>query len=150
VILSGTGNPEHLEANIASFSRPPLPQEDLSKLKHMFRNVDSVSGHGLFTHHFAPPSTVETVSRAERGSDVNSYHGSRRHVSPVEQGGVPHRSSRPQQVRPAGRLWPIITCGTEKSFSSKALPQLGHTGEAFVPERTNTSTCSPQFLQSYS
>jgi predicted aldo/keto reductase-like oxidoreductase len=44
VILSGTGNPEHMEANIASFYRPPLPQEDLIKLKHIFRNVDSVSG----------------------------------------------------------------------------------------------------------
>lgn len=44
VILSGTGNPAHLEANIESFSRPPLPQEDLIKLKNIFQNVDSVSG----------------------------------------------------------------------------------------------------------
>jgi len=44
VVLSGTGNPEHLEANLESFSRPPLPQEDLAKLKHVFRNVDSISG----------------------------------------------------------------------------------------------------------
>ena len=44
VILSGTGNPEHLKANIESFSRPPLPQEDLLRLKEIFRRVDSVSG----------------------------------------------------------------------------------------------------------
>ena len=44
VILSGTGNPDHLKANMESFSRPPLPQEDLIKLKHIFQNVDSVSG----------------------------------------------------------------------------------------------------------
>ncbi|MFC1985171.1 aldo/keto reductase, partial [Chloroflexota bacterium] len=44
VILSGTGNPEHLKANIESFSRPPLPQEDLIKLKNIFQNADSVSG----------------------------------------------------------------------------------------------------------
>jgi aryl-alcohol dehydrogenase-like predicted oxidoreductase len=44
VILSGTGNPLHLEANIASFSRPPLPEEDRARLKYIFRHVDSVSG----------------------------------------------------------------------------------------------------------
>ncbi len=45
VILSGTGNIDHLKANIESFSRPPLPDEDILKLKNIFRNVDSVSGH---------------------------------------------------------------------------------------------------------
>ena len=45
VILSGTGNIDHLKANIESFSRPPLPDEDVLKLKNIFRNVDSVSGH---------------------------------------------------------------------------------------------------------
>ena len=44
VILSGTGNPEHLKANIESFFRPPLPQEDLMRLKSIFQRVDSVSG----------------------------------------------------------------------------------------------------------
>lgn len=44
VILSGTGNSEHLRANIESFSRPPLPQKDLLRLKNIFRRVDSVSG----------------------------------------------------------------------------------------------------------
>lgn len=44
VILSGTGNPDHLKANIESFSRPALPQADLKKLMNICRNVDSVSG----------------------------------------------------------------------------------------------------------
>ena len=44
VILSGTGNLDHLKANIKSFSRLPLPQEDIDRLKKIFRNVDSISG----------------------------------------------------------------------------------------------------------
>jgi len=44
VIFSGTGNPDHLKANIESFTRPPLPGDDMMKLKDIFRNVDSVSG----------------------------------------------------------------------------------------------------------
>lgn len=44
VILSGTGNPDHLKENIASLERGPLPEEDVEKLKHMFRNVDSITG----------------------------------------------------------------------------------------------------------
>ncbi len=44
VILSGTGDIDHLKANIESFSRPPLPDEDVLKLKKIFQNVDSVSG----------------------------------------------------------------------------------------------------------
>ena len=45
VIFSGTGNPAHLEANIESFARPPLPQEDMIKLRNIFQNVDSLSGN---------------------------------------------------------------------------------------------------------
>jgi aryl-alcohol dehydrogenase-like predicted oxidoreductase len=44
VILSGTGNPAHLEANIASFHRPPLPEDDRRRLERIFRRVDSVTG----------------------------------------------------------------------------------------------------------
>ena len=44
VILSGTGNIDHLKANFESFSRPPLPDENVLKLKKIFQNVDSVSG----------------------------------------------------------------------------------------------------------
>jgi aryl-alcohol dehydrogenase-like predicted oxidoreductase len=45
VILSGTGNPAHLRANLASFERPPLPEEDRRRLMHVFRRVDSVAGN---------------------------------------------------------------------------------------------------------
>jgi len=44
VIFSGTGNPAHLGVNVESFARPPLPEEDMVKLKSIFRNVDSVTG----------------------------------------------------------------------------------------------------------
>lgn len=44
VIFSGTGNPEHLKTNLESFTRPPLPEADLERLKYIFRNVDSVTG----------------------------------------------------------------------------------------------------------
>jgi aryl-alcohol dehydrogenase-like predicted oxidoreductase len=45
VILSGTGNPAHLGANLASFERPPLPEADRRRLIHLFRRVDSVAGN---------------------------------------------------------------------------------------------------------
>jgi aryl-alcohol dehydrogenase-like predicted oxidoreductase len=44
VTLSGTGSPAHLRANIDSFSRPPLPDDLVQRLKYIFRNVDSVTG----------------------------------------------------------------------------------------------------------
>ena len=44
VVLSGTGDPAHLQENLASFERPPLPNNTVQRLKHIFRNVDSVSG----------------------------------------------------------------------------------------------------------
>ena len=44
VVLSGTGNPDHLAANFESFSRAPLPEDNVSKLKKLFKNVDSVTG----------------------------------------------------------------------------------------------------------
>jgi len=44
VILSGTGNPSHLDENIESFSHPPLPQEDVDRLRSMFEGIDSITG----------------------------------------------------------------------------------------------------------
>ncbi len=44
VILSGTGNPQHLDANLATFARPPLPPEITARLKHIFRKSRSVTG----------------------------------------------------------------------------------------------------------
>ena len=44
VVLSGTGNLQHLEANVASILRPALPRGIMERLIEMFRGVDSVSG----------------------------------------------------------------------------------------------------------
>ena len=44
VILSGTGNPRHLEANLASFAAPALPARHIQRLKRIFRHVNSVTG----------------------------------------------------------------------------------------------------------
>lgn len=44
VILSGTGNLDHLKANIKSLLRSPLPQEDLLELRKIFKDVDSITG----------------------------------------------------------------------------------------------------------
>jgi aryl-alcohol dehydrogenase-like predicted oxidoreductase len=45
VVLFGTGNVEHLAANVASLLRPPLPSPDLLKLKELFANVDDFTGN---------------------------------------------------------------------------------------------------------
>lgn len=45
VVLSGTGDPEHLEANAVSLCRPPLPAEDVARLRALFGAVDDVSGN---------------------------------------------------------------------------------------------------------
>lgn len=45
VILTGTGDPEHLKANIASITAPPLPPELSQRLAQVFGRVESVSGN---------------------------------------------------------------------------------------------------------
>jgi aryl-alcohol dehydrogenase-like predicted oxidoreductase len=45
VILTGTGNVKHLEANIAAIQRPPLAPDSLERLRSLFGAVDSVSGN---------------------------------------------------------------------------------------------------------
>ncbi len=44
VVLSGTGNPDHLQANIDSLCKPPLPDAVVAKLRHIFRNASAVTG----------------------------------------------------------------------------------------------------------
>ncbi len=44
VVLSGTGNPDHLEENVAAILKPPLPLEVRERLVELFAGVDSVSG----------------------------------------------------------------------------------------------------------
>jgi aryl-alcohol dehydrogenase-like predicted oxidoreductase len=45
VVLSGTGNVAHLEANAASLTKPPLPEALTARLHRAFEGVDSVSGN---------------------------------------------------------------------------------------------------------
>lgn len=45
VVLFGTGNIEHLAANVTSLLQPPLPDKDLLKLKELFADVDNFTGH---------------------------------------------------------------------------------------------------------
>lgn len=42
VVLFGTGNPVHLEANIASILRPPLPEADTARLAALFGHLQGV------------------------------------------------------------------------------------------------------------
>jgi len=44
VVLSGTGNIQHLEANVASILRPALPDSLRARLVELFANIDTVSG----------------------------------------------------------------------------------------------------------
>ncbi|GAG81295.1 unnamed protein product, partial [marine sediment metagenome] len=44
VILSGTGNLDHMKDNIKFMQKPPLPEKDVLKLKDIFKAVDSISG----------------------------------------------------------------------------------------------------------
>ncbi len=45
VILSGTGNPAHLEENVASINGPPLPAQDAERLRRVFGAIDHLSGN---------------------------------------------------------------------------------------------------------
>jgi aryl-alcohol dehydrogenase-like predicted oxidoreductase len=45
VVLFGTGNPAHLQENIASLLKPPLPQSVLAKLDEIFGALDHLTGN---------------------------------------------------------------------------------------------------------
>jgi L-galactose dehydrogenase len=45
VVLSGTGNPAHLEANIRSLTAPPLEENHRTALLHLFAKVNHLSGN---------------------------------------------------------------------------------------------------------
>ena len=45
IVLSGTGNIDHLNANAAALSRPPLPAQITARLQRLFARVDTVSGN---------------------------------------------------------------------------------------------------------
>jgi len=44
VVLTGTGNPDHLRANLDSLVKPPLPEAALRRLGAIFERVDSITG----------------------------------------------------------------------------------------------------------
>jgi aryl-alcohol dehydrogenase-like predicted oxidoreductase len=45
VVLTGTGNPEHLKANVQAILKPPLPQPALERLKKLFGELDSLTAN---------------------------------------------------------------------------------------------------------
>jgi aryl-alcohol dehydrogenase-like predicted oxidoreductase len=45
VVLTGTGNPVHLKANVESMLKPGLPEAVLNRLSGLFGNVDSITGN---------------------------------------------------------------------------------------------------------
>jgi len=45
VVLTGTGSAEHLEENVASILRPPLPERDVQRLREVFCRVDCIAGN---------------------------------------------------------------------------------------------------------
>jgi len=45
IVLTGTGNAEHLKENVASINRGPLPAAMQARLNELFGQVDSVSGN---------------------------------------------------------------------------------------------------------
>jgi len=45
LVLTGTGDPEHLEQNVRSLCGPPLPPDQLERLERLFGDVVSVSAH---------------------------------------------------------------------------------------------------------
>jgi hypothetical protein len=84
------------------------------------------------------------------GGAIRRWSQSWRQLPPTEHGGVLQRSSRPQQVAPAGRCaWLLKMWGAEKSLSVRGLPHSGQLGVA-VWERTKTSTRALHAVQRYS
>jgi aryl-alcohol dehydrogenase-like predicted oxidoreductase len=45
VILTGTGNVDHLEENVRSICAPPLPADDLARVRNLFGHLDHLSGN---------------------------------------------------------------------------------------------------------
>ncbi|MCX6366400.1 MAG: aldo/keto reductase [Armatimonadetes bacterium] len=45
IVLSGTGNPAHLEANAQALMGPPMPPHQRETLMRVFQGLDSVSGN---------------------------------------------------------------------------------------------------------
>jgi L-galactose dehydrogenase len=49
VVLTGTGNVDHLQANVRALEKGPLPEAVTARLLHLFRDVSSASGDPIKT-----------------------------------------------------------------------------------------------------
>ena len=49
VVLTGTGNVDHLQANVRALEKGPLPEAVTARLRHLFRDVSSASGDPIKT-----------------------------------------------------------------------------------------------------
>jgi aryl-alcohol dehydrogenase-like predicted oxidoreductase len=49
VVLTGTGNVDHLQANVRALEKGPLPEAVTARLRHLFRDVSSASGDPINT-----------------------------------------------------------------------------------------------------
>ena len=47
VVLTGTGNPDHLEENVNAINAGPLPAEHVARLKQIFGALDSLTGQEI-------------------------------------------------------------------------------------------------------
>lgn len=47
VVLSGTGNADHLQQNLESFAREPLSAATTQRLRHIFRSVVSTTAQSI-------------------------------------------------------------------------------------------------------
>jgi len=45
VVLTGTGNPEHLKENVSAILKPPLPKAALDRLEKLFGGLDFLTGN---------------------------------------------------------------------------------------------------------
>jgi predicted aldo/keto reductase-like oxidoreductase len=45
VVLTGTGNPEHLRENVEAILKPVLPSRVLQRLETIFGNLDTLTGN---------------------------------------------------------------------------------------------------------
>jgi aryl-alcohol dehydrogenase-like predicted oxidoreductase len=45
VVLTGTGNPEHLKENVAAILKPALPKPVLKRLEDLFGGLDYLTGN---------------------------------------------------------------------------------------------------------
>ena len=116
--------------------------------RHEYANLGGLRGCGQSPAEVAGHKTERWPAHDAGHRSATPSHPRWQPPSP-EQGGAAQRSSRPQQVRPAGRsVFPLSTKGTEISLSRDTPPQRGHATAS--PARTITSNVASQSRQRYS